>query len=110
MLNAENLGRNVVVIGASAGGVEALIGLFASLPADLPAAVGVVVHRSPIPGGYLTSVLGSRAPLPVVEAVHMAPFSPGCIYVAPPDHHMFLHDSHTCINQGPKENGHRPAI
>jgi two-component system chemotaxis response regulator CheB len=110
MLNAENLGRNVVVIGASAGGVEALIGLFTRLPADLPAAVGVVLHRSPIHTGHLTSVLGSRAPLPVVEAVDMAPFSAGCIYVAPPDRHILLHDGRLCLNQGPKENGHRPAI
>ena len=66
MVNRERLRRDVVTIGASAGGVEAVRHLLSLLPADLPAAVAVVIHRSPVFESRLPFVLSRRAKLEVV--------------------------------------------
>lgn len=61
MINSERIPRDVIVIGASAGGVEALIQLFNTLPARLPAIFAVVIHRSPLYNLHLSTVLGRHA-------------------------------------------------
>src|SRR5262245_31054055 len=81
--NVDGLKRDVIVIGASAGGVMALTELFAALPAGLPATIGVVLHRGTSPG-ELAHVLGRRSRLPVIEPENTSPLKRGVIYLAPP--------------------------
>jgi len=103
-------GRNLVVVGASAGGVEGLRTLVRGFPPDLPAAVLVVLHTSPGGSSVLASILDRVGPLPASAAVHGQSLQPGHIYVAPPDHHLIVVDGHCGLFRGPRENGHRPAI
>jgi two-component system chemotaxis response regulator CheB len=100
----------MVVAGASAGGVEALRELLHGLPADLPAAMLVVLHMSPGGHGALARILQRVAPLEVRPAEDMAPVRPGRVYVARPDYHLLLHDGEVRLSRGPRENGHRPAV
>lgn len=99
-----------MVVGASAGGVEALISLAGSLPADIDAAILVVLHISATGTSVLPSILDRASRLPVESALNEAPLLPGAIYVAPPDHHMLVQDGELVLTQTPRENGHRPAI
>ncbi|HKY71357.1 MAG TPA: chemotaxis protein CheB [Nitrospira sp.] len=108
-LNADGVKRDVIVIGASAGGVMALTELFAALPQGLPASVAVVLHRSAVPG-ELASVLGRRSVFPVIEPENNAPLKPGVIYLAPPDHHLLLQRHSVVVHRGPKEHSTRPSI
>lgn len=102
--------RDVIVIGASAGGVEALRGLASVLPGDLPAAVLVVLH---IPAGgasALAAILDRAGPLPVTTASDGARLLRGHVYTAPPDFHLLVADGEIRLSKGPSENGHRPAV
>ena len=108
-----NLGHtrpDIIVIGASAGGVETLIELLAGLPGDLPAAVGIVLHRSPFFESKLPQVLGRRSDLRVIEAADGQRFDASCAYVAPRDVHTVLEGDRIVLNRGPKEHRTRPAI
>lgn len=98
------------MIGASAGGVEALTRLLAGLPANLPAAVCVVVHSSPDSPRALAAMLDRSGPLPARYAVHDEPLVPGVVYVAPPDFHLLVADGRLRVVRGPRENGFRPAV
>jgi two-component system chemotaxis response regulator CheB len=102
--------RDVVVAGASAGGVEALRAFVGSLPADFPAAVLVAMHLAPAAHSALPLILDRSGPLPASPATHGAPLRPGAIYVAPPDYHLLTADGSMVLTRGPTENGHRPAI
>jgi two-component system, chemotaxis family, protein-glutamate methylesterase/glutaminase len=102
--------RDIIVIGASAGGVEALISIFARLPKDLPAAVAVVLHRHPLYNVHLANVLGRRAALPLVEVLEEGPLAPGTIYIAPSDAHLLLTKDGMKIDRGAKEHFTRPAV
>jgi two-component system, chemotaxis family, protein-glutamate methylesterase/glutaminase len=102
--------RDIIVIGASAGGVTALRALASGLPADLRAAVFVVVHSSPQSPGILPRLLTRVGRLPAVRAVDGATFRQGCIYVAPPDRHLLIDDGRISVTLGPRENGFRPAV
>jgi two-component system chemotaxis response regulator CheB len=108
-INGEGILRDVIVIGASAGGVMALEKLFAALPPRLPASVGVVLHRSASPG-KLVSVLGRRSPLPIIEPKNSALIKPGVIYLAPADHHLLFEQGRVAVHRGPKEHSTRPAV
>ncbi len=103
-------GHNIVVIGGSAGGVPALVEVARGLPADLPAAVFVVIHVSPQSGGRLADIVGRAGSLPAQQAVQGEAVAPGRIYVAPPDHHLRLHDATMTLDRGARENRSRPAI
>ena len=110
MMNAERRPRDVIVIGASAGGVEAVQALLRALPADLPAGVAVVIHRSPMFESRLPFVLSRNARLPVHEPADGQPFERGNIYAAPRDQHMLVEDGVFRLTRGAKEHRTRPAI
>ena len=102
--------RDTIVIGTSAGGVQALTTLVAGLPADLPAAVFIVLHIPPESMGLLPTILARECQLPVAHPVDGENIRRGQIYVAPPDVHLLIEKHHVRLVHGPKENLHRPSI
>jgi two-component system chemotaxis response regulator CheB len=102
--------REVIVVGASAGGVEALTELARALPADLPAAVFVVLHLPQDARSHLPEILDRAGRLPSSHAVDGAPIHPGRIYVAPPNRHLFLEGDRMRLSFGPRINNVRPSI
>ncbi|GAB2565185.1 chemotaxis protein CheB [Kribbella endophytica] len=109
-MNSPGTYRDLVVIGASAGGVEALRSLVSGLPAELPAAVLVVLHLPAGGSSVLGSILDDAGELPAAAAEHGTPITSGHVYVAPPDHHLLVEGDCTVLSDGPTESGHRPAI
>jgi two-component system chemotaxis response regulator CheB len=103
-------GAAVVVVGASAGGVEALVALVGSLRADFPHPIVVVLHVSPAGTSVLPAILARSCRLAVAPAADGARLRAGHVYVAPPDSHLLVEDGHIRLSQAPRENGHRPAI
>ncbi|HET8752220.1 MAG TPA: chemotaxis protein CheB [Gaiellaceae bacterium] len=101
---------NLVVVGASAGGVEALTTLAGGLPADLDAAVCVVLHLSAVTESRLAHILSRAGPLPAVQAHGGERLMRGHVYVAPPDGHLMVRDGHVVVGRGAHENGLRPSI
>jgi two-component system, chemotaxis family, protein-glutamate methylesterase/glutaminase len=102
--------RDIVVIGASSGGVEAIATLVAGLPAELPAAVFIVLHQLPGIRSSLSELLTRRGHLRARLAIHGETIEHGRIYVAPPDNHLTIRPGHVQVMRGPKENGHRPSV
>ncbi len=102
--------RDIAVVGASAGGVEALRRFVACIPAHYEGAVFVVLHVSSGSSSVLGDILDRAGPLPAAAAVHDDPIERGRIYVAPPDRHLLLSDGRVALSREPRENGHRPAI
>ena len=103
-------GRDIVVIGASAGGVQSLRELVSGLPEGLPAAILVVVHSGVESPGLLPQLLERMGPLRSRHARTGDRLEHGTIYVAPPDRHMILQDGTIEVTRGPRENGFRPAV
>jgi len=103
-------GHDIIVIGASAGGVEALPKLIASLPAELPAAVFIVLHIPPQGLGFLPQIISRAASLSVAHGVDGETIRHGRVYVAPPDHHLQVDGARVLLSRGPRENFHRPSI
>jgi two-component system chemotaxis response regulator CheB len=104
------MGHDLIVIGASAGGVEALSALVAELPKDLRACVCIVQHVSPARESYLPRILNSAGPLPVCFASDGDPIESGRIYIAPRDRHLVVEGGTLKVVMGPKENNFRPAV
>lgn len=102
--------QRVIVIGASAGGVEALQELARGLPTDLAAPVFVVLHVHARSKSFLPEILSTAGRLPAAHAVDGARIQNGHIYIAPPDHHLIIERDHMHIGVGPKENYQRPCI
>ncbi|HEX9938035.1 MAG TPA: chemotaxis protein CheB [Longimicrobium sp.] len=101
--------REIVVIGASAGGVEALREIAAALPADFPATIFAVVHFPAHSASSLPAILTRAGALQAVHPQDGDPIQGGRIYVAPPDRHMLVERGSVRLASGPRENGHRPA-
>lgn len=102
--------RDVVVIGASAGGIGALQQLVHGLPGDFPASVFVVVHIPPEGSSSLPRILQRAGRLRAVHPTNNDRIERGVIYVAPPDQHLLVKRGKVRLAQGPKENGSRPAV
>jgi len=104
--------HDIILLGASAGGVDTLTRLCRGLPRDLPAAVLVVQHITPFPRSVLPRLLSRAGPLPAAHAEEGEAIHPGRIYVARPDHHLLVNaaDQRLMLRRGPQENRTRPAI
>jgi two-component system chemotaxis response regulator CheB len=107
---AETQGNDVIVIGGSAGAVEAVTQIVRALPRGLPAAVAVVVHhyeRAPSVFGRILSRFNTLPPVTVEDEV---PLEPGHIYVPPSDRHLVIEPGRLRVNRAAKENRARPAV
>ena len=102
--------RDIVVIGASAGGVIVLKQFVTSLPVDFKASIFIVQHVSASTPSYLPEILSHAGPLKATHPRDGEKFKKGHIYVAPPDHHLLIEDDHVVVKKGPKENRFRPSI
>jgi two-component system chemotaxis response regulator CheB len=103
--------RDIIVVGTSSGGVEALTRLVRGLPAGFPASVFVVCHFPPGGRSVLPEILSRAGPLLATHAADGDPFQPGHIYVAPPDYHLMLAPGgRTRLTRDARENHARPAI
>src|SRR5262245_37889610 len=103
--------RDIVVVGASAGGIPALQQLVRALPAGFAGSILVVLHISRHSPGSLANILSRAGTLPATNARHNQEIVPGHIYTAPPDRHLLLSkQGRIQLGFGPKENGFRPAV
>jgi two-component system chemotaxis response regulator CheB len=102
--------RDVIVVGASAGGVDALQRLVARLPAELPACLVVVLHVPSSGPSAMPQILSRAGKLRAMHAESGVDLQPGTIYLAPPDRHVLLDGRRLRLSAGAKENGHRPGI
>jgi two-component system, chemotaxis family, protein-glutamate methylesterase/glutaminase len=101
---------SVVVVGASAGGVEALTALAGGLPEDLDAAVCVVLHLPAGAESRLAEIISRAGPLPAIQARGGEELTRGRVYVAPPDRHLMVRGRYVLVGRGAHENGVRPSI
>ncbi len=104
------LGHEIIVVGASAGGVDAVPRLIASLPANLPASVFVVLHIPAVGPDLMAAIVGRNAKLEVGNAIEGETIKRGHVYLAPPDRHLQIEVGRVRLNRGPRENRHRPSI
>lgn len=102
--------RDIIVIGGSSGARAPLKAILAALPANLPAAVFVVVHIPARSLGLLATVTAAAANLPVHAATEGMVIAPGNIYLGIPDHHLIVRDERIRLGRGPRENMARPSI
>lgn len=102
--------KDIIVIGASSGGIEALKILVGGLPSDFKASIFVVLHISPQSPGILHEILGRAGRLPTVIAKDGERVRSGHIYVATPDRHLLVEPGRVRVTRGPKENRFRPAV
>lgn len=102
--------HDIVVIGASSGGVEAIVRVASAFPPDFPAAVFVVLHVSPLSPSVLPQILSWSSRIPATHPADGETIKPGHIYFAPPDRHLLVTPDHIEVTAGPRENHHRPSI
>ena len=107
-MNGE-MNHDVIVIGASAGGLEVLLGMVERLPAEMPASLFIASHVAPGYRSELPALLSTHGPLQATHPLHEEKIARGHIYVAPPDNHLILREGFVQVVRGPRENGHRPA-
>ncbi len=102
--------RDIIVVGASAGGVRALTEFVKSLPKKFSGSIFIVLHTPPHSTSNMPAILTRAGLLPATHAIDGEPIIPGHIYVAPPDHHMLLEANCILVQKGPEENRFRPSI
>jgi two-component system chemotaxis response regulator CheB len=103
-------GRDIIVVGASAGGIEPLVILVRALSRNLPAAIFIVLHIPADSPSLLPEIIGRATPLKVAQAKDGAAITYGHIYIAPPDNHLLVERDRVRVVPGPRENRHRPAV
>ena len=104
-------GRDVIVIGTAAGGLEALDQLIGQLPTDLPASIVIVQHMDPGNSGEpLLRRLGRHQAFHPKLAEDGERLKPTRIYIAPPDNHLLIKKGKMLVTKGAAENRHRPGI
>ncbi len=104
-------GRDIIVIGTSAGGLEALDALIGQLPSDLPASIFIVQHMAPEnTGGALLHRLSRHRAFGCKLAKDGESFKLGRIYIAPPDNHLLVKKNKVLVTKGARENRSRPGI
>lgn len=103
-------GHDIVVIGASADGVEALQRLVANLPEDYQGSLFITLHMAPETKSLLAPILDRSGRLPASTAKDGQAIRRAHIYVAPPDYHLVLRRERLVVIRGPKEHGHRPSV
>lgn len=103
-------GHDIIVVGTSAGGVEALTYLVKHLPQELKAAILIVLHVPSHGTSVLPRILSRAGNLPASHAKDGEPIVSGRIYIAPPDYHVIVKPGHLHLTRGLRENSHRPAI
>jgi len=103
-------GHDIIVVGASAGGVEALTYLVKNLPSDLNATVFIVLHVPSEGTSVLPRILNRAKTLLASHAQDGEAIVKGRIYVAPPDYHLLVKRGYISLVRGPRENSHRPAV
>jgi two-component system, chemotaxis family, protein-glutamate methylesterase/glutaminase len=104
-------GYDLVVMGASWGGLNALERVLGALPSDFPTPIAVAQHRAPDRGSeQLARLLGSHSALPVVDVEDKAPVEPGRVYLAPPDYHLYLEPDGFALSVDEPELYSRPSI
>ncbi|OLP58075.1 hypothetical protein BJF93_05425 [Xaviernesmea oryzae] len=99
---------NLIVIGGSAGALDPLRRILSRMPADLPAAILIVIHIPPDSKGLYAALCAG--PLPIERVRDGMQMMPGHVYIAPPDAHLLVMDDHLRLGHGPRENLSRPAI
>jgi two-component system chemotaxis response regulator CheB len=109
-INPLKIVRDVIVIGASAGGHTAVIKILSRLPEDLPAFIGVVIHRGALSKSNWSQTLGSKTKLRVVEPVDGDLLGRGMVYIAPSDCHMTFGRDRVFLDHEAKQNFTRPAV
>jgi two-component system, chemotaxis family, protein-glutamate methylesterase/glutaminase len=109
-LNPLKIARDVVVIGASTGGHRAVVEILSRLPADLPAFIGVVIHRGAVSNADWSISLGYKTKLRVLEPTQGALLTRGVVYIAPSDCHMTFAEGRISLDGGAKEHFTRPAV
>jgi two-component system chemotaxis response regulator CheB len=102
--------KDIIVVGASVGGIEALRTIAGGLPKEFPASVFIVLHTSPEAPGILADIIDRAGALPAAYAADGERIQPGRIYVAPPDRHLIIEPNRVRLTRGPKENRSRPAV
>lgn len=102
--------RDIIVIGGSAGATAPLKEILARLPANLPAAVFIVLHTPARGIGILSTIASAASKLSVRQGENGMPIESGHIYLAAPDRHLLIFQNHVMLGRGPRENMVRPAI
>jgi len=102
--------RDLVVVGASAGGVNALEVLASGIPPDFAGVIAIVLHLSPSHESLLPHILSRAGLRNAAGATDRAPVAGGSVYVAPPDRHLVFQNGSVRVTRGPRENCHRPSI
>src|SRR5688500_17631308 len=102
--------RDIIVVGASAGGVDALKRLVKGFPADFRGTVLIVLHIPAYTESHLPRILSNAVRLPAVHPKDGDEMEAGKIYVASSDHHLILEEGKIKVAKGPKENRFRPSI
>jgi two-component system chemotaxis response regulator CheB len=102
--------RDIVTLGTSAGGVDALMFLAKALPRTLPASVLLTIHLPSYMKSTLDEVLNRCGPLPAAFAAEGELLRKSRIYIAPPDRHLLVDGDRIGLGEGPRENNSRPAI
>jgi two-component system, chemotaxis family, protein-glutamate methylesterase/glutaminase len=110
VINVNRQVRDMFCLGASAGGLQAVIDILARLPDELPAVIALAMHRSPTFDSQLVALLSNKTSLPVMEPFDGDPISAGHVYVAPRDMHLTVSGDRWRLVRGAKVHWTRPAV